>query len=76
MKALSLAPKLPHRLTEVQAAFDRRVPPQSSSCPTYTRYLANSEFTADWIEQLWDAPTDVLYPPVRPSVRARRRRSR
>ena len=37
--------------------------------PTYTRYLANSEFTAGWIERLWDAPTDVLYPPVRPSVR-------
>ena len=68
VKALSLAPKLPHRLTEVQAAFDRRVR-RVEFVPTYTRYLANSEFTAGWIERLWAAPTDVLYPPVRPSVR-------
>ncbi len=68
VKALSLAPKLPHRLTEVQAAFDRRVR-RVEFVPTYTRYLANSEFTAGWIERLWNAPTDVLYPPVRPSVK-------
>ena len=68
VKALSLAPKLPQRLTEVQAAFDRRVR-RVEFVPTYTRYLANSEFTAGWIRTLWNAPTDVLYPPVRPSVR-------
>ena len=67
VKALSLAPRLPHRLTEVQAAFDRRVT-RVEFVPTYTRYLSNSEFTASWVEQLWGRPSDVLYPPVRPSV--------
>ena len=67
VKALSLAPALPHRLTEVQAAFDRRVR-RVEFVPTYTRYLANSKFTAGWVERLWQSPTDVLYPPVRPTV--------
>jgi glycosyltransferase involved in cell wall biosynthesis len=68
VKALSLAPRLPHRLTEVQAAFDRRVT-RVEFVPTYTRYLSNSQFTASWVERLWGRPSDVLYPPVRPSVR-------
>ena len=68
VKALSLAPRLPQRLTEVQAAFDRRVA-RVEFVPTYTRYLANSQFTASWVERLWGRPTDVLYPPVRASVR-------
>ena len=68
VKALSLAPEAPaapHR------GAGRVRPPGAPRRvrPTYTRYLANSEFTAGWIERLWDAPTDVLYPPVRPSVR-------
>ncbi len=67
VKALSLAPRLPHRLTEVQAAFDRRVA-RVEFVPTYTRYLSNSQFTASWVERLWGRPSDVLYPPVRPSV--------
>ena len=41
-----------------------------SSSPTYQRYLANSEFTAAWVERLWGVPADVLYPPVRPEVAA------
>jgi glycosyltransferase involved in cell wall biosynthesis len=68
VKALSLAPRLPQRLTEVQAAFDRRVT-RVEFVPTYTRYLSNSRFTASWVERLWGRPSDVLYPPVRPSVR-------
>ena len=68
VKALSLAPRLPHRLTEVQAAFDRRVE-RVEFVPTYTRYLSNSSFTASWVERLWGRSSDVLYPPVRPSVR-------
>ena len=67
VKVMSLPPRLPQRLTEVRAAFDRRVE-RVEFLPTYTRYLANSEFTARWVERLWDAPADVLYPPVRPSV--------
>ena len=68
VKALSLAPRLPQRLTEVQAAFDRRVT-RVEFVPTYTRYLSNSRFTASWVQRLWGRPSDVLYPPVRPSVR-------
>ena len=68
VKALSLPPRLPHRLTEVQAAFDRRVA-RVEFVPTYTRYLSNSQFTATWVERLWGRPSDVLYPPVRPNVR-------
>lgn len=68
VKALSLPPRLPHRLTEVQAAFDRRVA-RVEFVPSYTRYLSNSQFTATWVERLWGRPSDVLYPPVRPSVR-------
>jgi glycosyltransferase involved in cell wall biosynthesis len=68
VKALSLAPRLPQRLNEVQAAFDRRVT-RVEFVPTYTRYLSNSQFTASWVERLWGHPSDVLYPPVRPSVR-------
>ncbi len=67
VKALSLAPRLPQRLTEVQAAFDRRVT-RSEFVPTYTRYLANSAFTAEWVQRLWRVPADVLHPPVRPTV--------
>jgi glycosyltransferase involved in cell wall biosynthesis len=67
VKAMSLPPKLPQRLTEVRAAFDRRVE-RVEFVPTYTRYLANSRFTAGWVEKLWGTPADVLYPPVRPSV--------
>ena len=68
VKALSLPPRLPQRLGEVQAACDRRVT-RVEFVPTYTRYLANSKFTASWVERLWGRPSDVLYPPVRPSVR-------
>jgi glycosyltransferase involved in cell wall biosynthesis len=36
--------------------------------PTYERYLANSRFTATWVQRLWNVPAEVLYPPVRPEV--------
>lgn len=68
VKALSLPPRLPQRLEEVQAAFDRRVA-RVEFVPSYTRYLSNSHFTASWVERLWGRPSDVLYPPVRPTVR-------
>ncbi len=31
---------------------------------TYDRILANSEFTAGWLQRYWGADSDVLYPPV------------
>jgi glycosyltransferase involved in cell wall biosynthesis len=67
VKLLSLPHRLPQRLREVQAAFDRRVE-RVEFLPSYTRYLANSEFTAGWIDKLWGVPGEVLYPPVRPGV--------
>ena len=33
---------------------------------SYTRFLANSAYTASWVERLWQAPSGVLHPPVRP----------
>ena len=68
VKVLSLPPKLPQRLREVQAAFDRRID-RVEFVPSYRRYLANSAFTASWVERLWGVAADVLHPPVRPTVR-------
>ena len=31
---------------------------------TYTRFLANSRFTAGWVKQWWGVDSDVLYPSV------------
>jgi glycosyltransferase involved in cell wall biosynthesis len=31
---------------------------------SYDRILANSAFTASWLQRFWDAKSDVLYPPV------------
>jgi glycosyltransferase involved in cell wall biosynthesis len=60
--------ELPERLREVQAGFDRRID-RTDYIASYDRYLANSRFTATWIERLWGRTADVLYPPVRPTVR-------
>ncbi|MEX2627080.1 MAG: glycosyltransferase [Ilumatobacteraceae bacterium] len=60
--------ELPLRLREVAAGFDRRIV-RTDFLPSYTRYLANSAFTAGWVERLWGVPADVLHPPVRPTVR-------
>jgi glycosyltransferase involved in cell wall biosynthesis len=68
VKVLSLPPQLPQRLGQVQAGFDRRVT-RVEFIPTYRRFLANSAFTASWVERLWGRPADILHPPVRPSVR-------
>ncbi|MBU3689417.1 MAG: hypothetical protein B7C54_01680 [Acidimicrobiales bacterium mtb01] len=35
---------------------------------SYTRFLANSEYTARWVRELWGASGDVVYPAVRPVV--------
>ncbi len=67
VKALSVPPRLPDRLARVQAGFDRRVR-RTEFVPTYARYLANSSFTAGWVERLWGTSAEVLYPPVRPEV--------
>jgi glycosyltransferase involved in cell wall biosynthesis len=70
VKAMRAIPvgELPLRLREVQAGFDRRID-RTEFVATYHRYLANSRFTAHWVERLWGRRADVLYPPVRPTVR-------
>ena len=35
---------------------------------SYSRFLANSEYTARWVRELWGASSDVVYPAVRPVV--------
>ncbi len=67
VKVLSVPPRLPTRLVEVRAGFDRRVR-HLHFVSTYQRHLANSRFTASWVERLWGVRADVLYPPVRPHV--------
>lgn len=69
VKAMRAIPvrELPLRLREVAAGFDRRIV-RTDFLPTYRRYLANSAFTAGWVERLWGVPAEVLHPPVRPSV--------
>ena len=59
--------ELPLRLREAQAGFDRRIA-RTHFIPSYRRFLANSTFTAEWVERLWGVVADVLYPPVRASV--------
>ena len=69
VRALRAIPvdELPLRLREVQAGFDRRID-RTEFVATYERFLANSRFTAEWVERLWGRRADVLYPPVRPTV--------
>ena len=54
------------RLARLHTSFERRRP-RTEHLPSYHRYLANSQYTARWVEQLWQVPCDVLYPPVRVS---------
>ena len=53
--------ELPLRLREVQAGFDRRIA-RTHFIPSYRRFLANSTFTAEWVERLWGVVADVLVP--------------
>ncbi len=55
------------RLDRVRRGFDRRAA-RSDWTHTYTTFLANSAFTADWVTRLWKVPAEVLHPPVRPEV--------
>lgn len=69
VKLMNLPPRLPLRLREVRAGFDRRVV-RTEFIPTYQRYLANSAYTAGWVRRLWgpvagDATVE-LAPAVRP----------
>jgi len=55
------------RLARVRDSFERRQP-QRDHLATYGRYLANSTYTAHWVERLWGVRCEVLWPPVRVQV--------
>lgn len=53
------------RLARVREGFERRRVLRDH-LGTYDRFLANSAFTAGWVDRLWDVRSQVLFPPVRP----------
>lgn len=55
------------RLRRVHAGFERRSA-RTEWARTYSTFLSNSTFTAEWVTRLWSVPSEVLYPPVRPEV--------
>ena len=65
--ALKVAPRVPAQLEAVRRGLQRRVIDQSWS-KSYTKFLANSQYTAGWIKKLWEADSHILYPPVRTTV--------
>ena len=65
--AMKLAPRVPSRLEGVRRGLQRRVIDQSW-VKSYTKFLSNSQYTAGWAKKLWDAESDIVYPPVRTSV--------
>ena len=66
--AMRAAPRLPDRLAGVQRGLQRRVIDQSWS-KSYTKFLSNSTYTAGWVKKLWDADSEIVYPPVRTTVK-------
>jgi glycosyltransferase involved in cell wall biosynthesis len=66
--AMKAAPRLPARLAGVQRGLQRRMIDQSWS-QSYTKFLSNSTYTAGWVKKLWDANSEIVYPPVRTTVK-------
>lgn len=66
--AMKVAPRLPARLAGVQRGLQRRVIDQSWS-QSYTKFLSNSTYTAGWVKKLWGAESEIVYPPVRTTVK-------
>lgn len=58
--------RLPGALEGVRAGLRRRRI-DTGWVASYDRFLANSRFTADWVDRLWDVPATVLHPPVQMS---------
>lgn len=52
------------RAARLRTSFERRQL-HDEHRSSYHRYLANSAYTATWVERLWQVPCDVLWPPVR-----------
>ncbi|MGB8861584.1 MAG: glycosyltransferase family 4 protein [Ilumatobacteraceae bacterium] len=55
------------KLKRIHAGFERRTR-RTDWAGSYTTFLANSSFTAEWVTRLWNVPSQTLYPPVRPEV--------
>ncbi|HRB04498.1 MAG TPA: glycosyltransferase family 4 protein [Ilumatobacteraceae bacterium] len=55
------------KLLRLHAGFERRTR-SIDWVGSYTKFLANSTFTAGWVTKLWNVPSETLYPPVRPEV--------
>ncbi|CAB4863647.1 unannotated protein [freshwater metagenome] len=66
--AMKLAPRVPERLEGVRRGLQRRVIDQSWA-KSYTKFLSNSNYTAGWVKKLWDAESEIVYPPVRTTVK-------
>ena len=58
---------LPAALDGVREGLRRRRIDQSW-VSSYTQFLANSSYTARWVERLWGVSSGVLHPPVTPLV--------
>ena len=68
LSAMKLAPRVPDRLESVRRGLQRRVIDQSWAT-SYTKFLSNSQYTAGWVKKLWDADSEIVYPPVRTTVK-------
>ena len=66
--AMKLAPRVPDRLESVRRGLQRRVIDQSWA-KSYTKFLSNSKYTAGWVKKLWDVNSEIMYPPVRTTVK-------
>ena len=58
--------RLPGALEGVRAGLRRRRI-DSGWTSSYRAFLANSDFTAEWVTRLWDVQATVLHPPVQAS---------
>ena len=67
LAVMRVAPRLPDRLEGVRRGLRRRVVDTSWS-HSYTAFWSNSVYTAGWVERLWGVPSEILPPPVRPTV--------
>lgn len=65
--ALGRLQRLPAALEGARLGFERRAGRQEW-VRTYSTFLANSAFTAGWVQRLWGVPAEIVYPPVRPEV--------
>ncbi len=66
MSRLRLAGTRPTMRTRLATRYPwlLRDPHDLSFIDSYDLLLANSAYTQDWIERLWQAKCEILYPPI------------